>query len=220
MHFLSHFYTELPNENPLFVAALSIPDFANGFTRVYNSKLKYADIPEDENLQQIHSGIVQHYAGDKWFHASTLFEEQVSAALQFFLNENLNREKLRLSMIAHLAVEMMIDRQIILQHKDVCEKYYELLNAVKENFIHQYFALHSLEVAGQNFFSKFQFFKQKQFLFLFSELENIVTGLNRIYASVTKTEFTEEEKRKFVLALHNIDSALRYSWQEILNTKL
>ncbi len=220
MYFLSHFYTELPNENLLFVAALSIPDFATGFTRVYNSHLKHASLPQNENLQQIHRGIVQHYAGDKWFHASPLFTKQVAAAVQFFLNENLNREKLRLSVIAHLAVEMMIDRQIILQQKEVGEKYYECINKVDEKLIHEYFALHSLEVAGQSFFSKFQFFKQKQFLFLFNEIENIVTGLSRIYASATKTEFTEEEKKKFVLALHNIDSGLRYSWQEILNTKL
>lgn len=220
MHFLSHFYTELPNENSLFVAALSIPDFANGFTRIYNSQLKHAAWPHDENLQQIHRGIVQHYAGDKWFHASPFFAEQVSAAVDCFLKENLNREKLRLSVIAHLAVEIMIDRQILLQHEEVCVKYYECINEVDEKFIEQYFALHGLEVAGQNFFSKFQFFRQKRFLFLFNEIENIVTGLSRIYASATKTEFTEEEKRKFVLALHNIDPRLRYSWQEILNNKL
>ena len=137
-------------------------------------------------------------------------------AIQLFLQAGLNREHLRLSVIAHVAIEMMIDRQIILENKNICEEYYSIIDKVDENILTAYFEKFSLPVEKQNFLRSFQFYKQKQFLFLFTELENIVFGLNRIYSSVTKTEFTETEKRKFLTALHNIDTTLRYSWQKIL----
>lgn len=218
MHFLAHFYTELPNENPLFVAALSIPDLTPHFTRIYNSQLKNI-LMVPQRLQPIHDGIVQHYAGDKWFHSGLLFQQNCKAAIDFFVEEKLNRKKMRLSFIAHLAVELMIDRQIILQQEGLGEQYYKLLEEADEKLIREYFTLHSMAVAEENFFSTFQFFKQKRILFLFKDLENIVIGLNRIYSGVTKINFTEEEKRKFLSALHNIDFTLRYSWQEILKNK-
>ena len=55
MHFLAHYYTELPANNPLFVAALAIPDLTPHFTKIYNSLIVKHGVPEEENLpkQQI-----------------------------------------------------------------------------------------------------------------------------------------------------------------------
>ena len=216
MHFLAHYYTELPANNPLFVAALAIPDLTPRFTKTYNSLIVKHGVAQDENLQQIHSGIVQHFSGDKRFHHSPLFLKQVAEAIQWFLKAGLNREKLRLSVIAHIAIEMMIDRQIIIEQEEICTQYYTLLEKADETILTSYFDLFLLTNEKQNFLRSFQFYKQRRFLFLFKELENIVLGLNKVYGSVTRTEFTETEKRMFLTALHNIDNDIRYSWQEIL----
>src|SRR6185295_8424082 len=113
-------------------------------------------------------------------------------------------------------VEMLIDRQIVLENKKICNQYYQLIDAADENVLNSYFEMLLLDDEKKNFLRSFRFYKQKRFLFLFNELENIVFGLNRVYGSVAKTEFTETEKQKFLTALHNIDNTLRYSWQEIL----
>jgi hypothetical protein len=217
MHFLAHYYTELPANNPLFVAALAVPDLTPRFTKIYNSIIVKHVKPKDENLQQIHRGIVQHFEGDKRFHNSPLFKQQMTNAINHFLEAGLSRDKLRLSVIAHVAVEMMIDRQIILANETICTQYYELLESADETILTSYFNLFVLENEKKDFFRSFQFYKQKRFLFLFNELENIVFGLDKVYGSVTRTEFTATEKEKFLAALHNIDNDMRYSWQEILN---
>lgn len=216
MHFLAHYYTELPANNPLFVAALAIPDLTQRFTKTYNSLIVKHAAPQNENLQQIHNGIVQHFSGDKRFHHSPLFIEQVSKAILNFTEAGLNRERLRLSVIAHIAVEMLIDRQIVLQREEICTQYYTLLGKADETILTSYFDLFLLTSEKQNFLRSFQLYKERRFLFLFNELGNIVLGLNKVYGSVTKTEFTETEKQKFLAALHNIDNDIRYSWQEIL----
>lgn len=216
MHFLAHYYTELPANNPLFVAALSIPDLTPKFTKTYNSFIVKHAPPTSPDLKQIHEGIVQHFGADKRFHHSPLFLKAVSNALQAFLDAGLSRENLRLSVIAHIAVEMLIDRQIMMANQGICEEFYGLLEQADEVVLNNYFDLFSLEAEKKKFLISFQFFKQKRFLFLFSELKNIVTGLDRVYGSVVKTAFTETEKSGFLAALHNIDIDLRYSWQEIL----
>ena len=216
MHFLSHYYTELPENEPLFVAGLTIPDLTSNFTRVYNSVILKTPEPTDIGLKHIHRGIIRHFAGDKWFHNSALFLEHLSVFSRSLMSAGLNRERLRLSLIAHLALEMMIDRQIVLQKPEVCRGFYEKIDAADEGILTDYFNRLSLENEKRSFISRFQFFKQRRFIFLFEDLENIVFGINRIYTSVTSTELTEEEKRKFLSALNNIDNTMRYSWQEFL----
>ncbi len=219
MHFLSHYYYELPGKSPLFIAGLGIPDLAPNFSHAYNSVVKKSVLNNGYDVQQIQQGIESHYEGDKIFHNSPVFEELMALTTQAFLNAGLSRERLRLSVIAHVAVELMIDRQILIENEQLCYDYYNCLNNASESTISTYFDVLSLEDLKRKFLIKFQFFKQRRFLFLFSEIENIVMGLGRIYQGVTDVEFTSDEKLFFFNALNNIDSTIRYSWKEILNAK-
>lgn len=216
MHFLSHYYVELPENQPLYVVGLAIPDLTESFSRVYNSVISKSAEPDNHDLKHVHKGILAHYKGDKWFHNSPLFLEHLSLLSRLFTQGGLSRERLRLSVIAHVAVEMMIDRQIVLQQPAICEAYYKLVDRADESLLKAYFDGLKLEKEKQNFISRFQFFKQRRFILLFKDLDRIVFGLNRIYSSVTGVEFTEEEKQLFITALSNIDTGMRYSWKEIL----
>lgn len=219
MHFLSHYYYELPAKDPLFITGLGIPDLTPGFSRAYNLTIKNSVLNKGYDVQQIQNGIISHYEADRVFHNSTVFTGMMAQTIQSFLNEGLSRERLRLSVIAHVAVELMIDRQIMLENEQLCIDYYNSLNEASENVLSGYFDALSLPDLKRNFLIKFQFFKQRRFLLLFNDLEHIVTGLSRIYQHVTGIEFTPQEKRSFFNALNNIDSTIRYSWKEILNVK-
>jgi hypothetical protein len=220
MHFLSHYYTELPNDNPLFITALTIPDLTPRFSKIYNSVIRKAAVPEDENLLHIHQGLLTHYEADKNFHNSDAFVQHSRLALQSFIREGLSRERLRLSVIAHLAVEMLIDRQIILEDEALCKQFYSAVVQADEQVLETYFHHFALNDDKRRFFANFQFFKHRQFLYLFKEPEKIVFGLNRMYSSVTGVEFTADEQQRFLAAIHNIDTRMRYSWQEILKDKI
>lgn len=216
MHFLSHFYVEQPETTPLFVVGLIIPDLTPGFSKIYNTSIKQKPLPANNSLSLIQQGIERHYEGDKTFHNSPDFMQQVANATQSFIAENLNRTRLRLSVIAHVAVELMIDRQILLENQDICVDFYDVLNKAEDIDLHAYFSALGQTNAGTHFMARWNFFKERKFLFMFTELENIAGGLSRIYKNVTGTEFTEAEKASFVVALNNIETELRYSWKEIL----
>jgi hypothetical protein len=216
MHFLSHYYIEQPVDNPLFITGLVIPDLASGFTKTFNSIIQKAECPQDKNLAHIHKGIVAHYTADKRFHNSNEFMQHTERAMHSFIKEGLKRERLRLSVIAHLTVEMLIDRQIILNNESVCNQFYKAIVQADESLLETYFRHFALNHVITRFFVNFHFFKQRQFLYLFKDPEKIVFALNRIYNSVTGTEFTEDEKERFLATIHNIDRKMRYSWMEIL----
>ena len=216
MHFLSHFFVEQVEQGPYFTLGLIMPDLTTSFSKYYNSTISKSPAPEQEKLRFIHKGILQHYAGDKWFHQSAAFNDAVTQSIHHFSQAGLNRNRLRLSVIAHLTIEMMIDRQIILTQPELCDTFYLEVNRVEEDVIDDFFTHYKLHIVKNNFLPKFQFFRQRKYLYLFTELENLIVGLNRIYGSVTKIEFTNAEKTMLLAALHNIDNELRYSWQEIL----
>jgi hypothetical protein len=216
MHFLSHYYSELPANDPLFVTGLIIPDLTKGFSKTYNSVIRKATVSEDESIYPIHNGVLQHFEADKKFHNSSLFMQQVSNVLQSFIQSGLGREKLRLSVIAHLTVEMLLDRQILLNDEKICVEFYSTIARVDESVLRTYLRLLTTETQERIFLTNFLLFRQKQFLFLFKNAENIVFALNRIYGSTTGISFTENEKLKFLTAINNIDSEIRYSWKEIL----
>ena len=217
MHYLSHYYTEIGNNNPLFSVGLIVPDLAPGFSKTYNQVLKKAPEPAHLQLKQLHKGILAHYEGDRRFHNSPLFMQQISRTIQSMVQAGLDRQKLRLSVIAHIAVEMLIDRQIVIQHPDVCNDFYHTIGNATNHDLIAFFDLHSLEVQKREFLSKFQFFKDMRYLYQFSELERVVYALDKVYGMVARTEFTKIEKSQFLQGLGNIDGEIRYNWQEILN---
>ncbi len=166
---------------------------------------------------EIHKGILAHYAADKQFHNSQCFLQQVSKLTQEFMQQGLDRSRLRLSVIAHVAVELMLDRQIYFHLPDICNRYYSVVELADEEVLGSYFDRMGLAVEKQDFISKFQFYKEKRFLERFNELENIVFGLGRIYSLVTKASFTPTENKQLLAALSNIDEDMRYRWQDFLN---
>ena len=213
MHYLSHYYVELPNDNPLFVAALAIPDLCSGFSRLYNSIIKKSVLQLNE-LEPIQRGIEAHYAGDKRFHASVLFAEYQRMLVAEFMHQGLNRERLRLSVLAHIGVEQLIDRQIVIQQPEICATYYRLLYKADLVMLSKYFDILLPESAKKRIFSlDLVRLSNAQFISLFGELHYLVYGLNRTYQMVTGIEFTEDEKILMLSAMGNIDATLRYSWK-------
>lgn len=197
--------------------ALGIPDLTSGFTKAYNQKIKHAGAPNNQMFNSIHFGIRSHFEADKKFHSSPLFMQQVRRMTNLFVAENLDRNRLRLSVIAHIAIEFLLDRQILLADKYMAEDYYNKISEADTNIISAYFDEMDMKLEKQDFLSKFQFHKEKRFLYLFDDMQNIVQGLVRVYQRVTGVFITEPEQIKMETALYNIEKEMRYTWQQTLN---
>ncbi len=217
MHYLAHFYVDQQETDPLFIAGLGLPDWINGFSKIYNQKLKNSSLSDSSDTFALHTGIRRHYEGDNLFHNHPIFVQLQSELLQSFVSVGLSRTEWRLSLLAHVGVELMIDRQIVNAEPKLLEVYYQKLNDVDPEVLKKYFKYHNVNVEQQDFLVKFHFFKTRKYLTLFNDINNIVIGLDKMYDQVLNKSFEKKEKEQIGLALHNMDDDIRYRWQELLN---
>ena len=88
----------------------------------------------------------------------------------------------------------MIDRQIVNAEPKLSEVYYQKLNDVDPEVLKKYFEYHNVNVEQQDFLAKFHFFKTRKYLTLFNDINNIVTGLDKMYGQVLNKSFEKKEK--------------------------
>jgi len=217
LHYLAHYYIDKHIDDPLYVVGLGLPDWVNGFSKLHNQLIKHSKIDQTDPIYAIQQGVLRHYAGDLLFHNHPLFVQLQSELLQSFLTVGLKREEWRLSLLAHVGTELMIDRQIVNAEPHVLDSYYHLLEKADEKLLKKYFDYHGMAVQQQDFLTKFHFFKTRRFLSLFDDVANIAIGLDKMYGRVLKKSFGKQQKEQIELALHNMDSDIRYRWQELLN---
>lgn len=217
VHFLSHYYLDKQLHNPYFVTGALLPDILPHFTKTYNDSIRKKTWVFDEPIRSLHSGILRHYELDALFHASGTFKEMCHQASELFMRAGLDRNKFRLWFVSHIAVEVLLDRQLLLQETRLTEEYYSLLEQVEISKLEQY--LKSVASAehvnmGVNHFLRF---KEVKFLYYLSKIEGAAEGIMRTVHKATGIVFSETDKAKLLTALHNIDLEIRYKSEKLID---
>ena len=220
MYFLSHFFVDRNRNDPYFAVGTLIPDLATGFTKTYNSKIRNKSFDIKGNEAAIHQGILRHFELDKIFHTSPLFLHHCEKAKQQLIYSQLNRDRLRLSVIAHLGVEMLLDHWLILNFEGIVTSYYKLLQQVDVEILNSYLDKILPEVGKQRFLSNFMRFKEVEFLKYLEKPDGTVTGIVKTYEMATGVVFEKEEEEKLLRALHNIKNDMRYSSEKLLDLNI
>lgn len=139
MNFLSHYFIDSDNPSAYFKFGLIMPDLTKGFNQLMRKKVASYH-PELEEHSAISQGITKHQLTDKIFHSLPEFE-----LLQANLKSELKSLQLLESLprswfLAHIAVEMMIDRTLLKLYPHLCVEFYETLATVSQPVVEKYFA--------------------------------------------------------------------------------
>ena len=216
MHFLSHYYLDRSQNNPLFTLGALIPDIAPHFTRIYNSQIRNKKWELVEPVISVHRGILRHYELDAAFHGSVIFRECCSQANIRLAEAGLDREKYRFWFLGHIVTEVMLDRQLILQNIGLIDEYYDLLSSVDTNKFNAYFYFNASEDEKSKILSNFIRFLDVRFLQYLTEMDGAAEGIVRTVFKATGVSFTDEDRSRLITALHNIESDMRYSSKKLL----
>ena len=216
MHFLSHYYLDRSQNNPLFTLGALIPDIAPGFTKTYNARIRNKTWSLNEPADSVHRGILRHYELDAVFHGSLIFRECCSQASIRLAEAGLDREKYRFWFLGHIVTEVMLDRQLILQNKGLVDEYYSVLNSVDTNKFNAYFYFNVSEEEKNKILSNFIKFLDVRFLQYLTEIDGAAEGIVRTVHKVIGVDFTDEDRVRLIKALHNIESDIRYSSKKLL----
>lgn len=204
VHFLAHFFSSPDPLNPYVTIGLAIPDMHRQFTRVYNTSRLSQFIPTGEQQLAVHAGILAHYQQDAVFHELPVFSEWVQRVQQLYHQKAEGTLITRLFFLAHLGVEMLIDRAIVMQYPHYPDLFYRHLQQVSDKEILLYFNQLAVPASGLIVQQQITRFLDHRFLYYFQSFDDMMEGLFRVYRNVTG-QFPEKEVR---YVLHAVFSEL------------
>lgn len=129
MNLISHFFLDKNRNDRFFFVGVSTPDLVSNFDRTI--RLKAARLPilmetdTRENQVQFYNGVLRHFEVDRLFHSSPFFQQEtrfLSQELRFtFGNDQIERAYF----VAHILLELILDRVLIRRHKDLVQNFYD-----------------------------------------------------------------------------------------------
>jgi hypothetical protein len=200
LNFLSHYYLDRDNPSTYFKLGLLLPDLIKGFNQRMRKNVS-ACHPRSEEHIAISQGIAKHHLADKIFHSLPAFE-----LLQANFKSELKSLQLlealpRSWFLAHIAVEMMIDRQLLKLYPHLCVEYYNALATVSQPLVEKYFTEMGCNPLYSDFFGNFKVFTERRFLQYYHSDDHFTEALLGAWYRATGNKVDAEVRRRTQEAL-------------------
>lgn len=208
MNYISHFYF-FSKEDPYYNCGLIFPDWLAAYKRL---KLHTPIKAITNNEKQLNSGIQNHFLGDKIFHGSDYFKEQTHGIKLILEQSSLDKDKFRFSFLAHLLLEMMIDRILLKRDPKLGSTFYEQLDACDDDLL-LYFAQENSAV-DEGFKILIQKFKQYRFILNYIESDKFVYSLTRITSRVGIV-FDDNQSREIIELIGMIEEYVNRNLEQL-----
>jgi len=215
MNYLSHYYVADCPSNANYTFGLLLPDFVRKQTAKF--RLPNEKIPTlSANSQLFHQGVLCHYKADELFHQSDFFKKHLANIQQVWKScefEQLHKYKF---FLAHVLLEMMLDRLLLQTKPTVCKRFYQHLANIEKKEYNKYVSAMRLSkgVAEKVFFDYEQFIK-KRYLMKYLDKEKLINGLNYVYERVTHLNISYKDKCELISSLVYIEEAMQADYQKL-----
>lgn len=214
MNFLAHYYL-LPNKEKHNMAFGNLlPDLFRGFSKIYNENIQHRT---DLQHNEIYQGINFHLQSDKLFHKHLFFEENCLRIKDAIEKANLPQE--RSYIVAHILLELMIDRYLISKEKDLADTFYESLrNAFDENIedkLHYDFKLKDSSKINLIF----KGFIENEYAYRLKENIGVIEALHQILGKRLNINFKTKKWEILIDFMQgNLEQSLPFFLNELNNT--
>jgi hypothetical protein len=200
LNYLSHYFIDNKQDNNYFNSALFLPDFARNVARGFDQEI--TDLSANEIQLQL--GCKAHLQADKLFHPSAFFKKYsdiVNHELQQFEPlAHINRKWF----LAHILMEMMIDRLLVKFFPTVCHSFYHDLNQIDTKILHQ-FVLRFSNKSIEPFIKQFDHFCEVRYLFGYAVDDSFVYSVARVFKYGSGIEMTMSDKLFLKKLVNNLE---------------
>lgn len=199
MNFVSHYYLDREHTSSMFLLGISTPDLLSDFRK--GIRLRQVHLPlimesdASEGQIQFYNGVLRHFEVDRLFHSSDFFQSEtryISSQLRNIFNK---REIERIFFVSHILLELMMDRILIMNDKNILDDYYATYtpsNIQKTIRLSEWISRRPLP----GYYSYLIRFSQKKFLYQYRQLAFIVRVMRQIFTKVRleKTAFLYDSR--------------------------
>lgn len=192
MNYLAHYYCLPAKATEFHVFGNLLPDIFPSFTKFYNEELKNKKFVHLSSSFQIFEGIQTHFKIDEIFHNHSLFTENLEHIKILLKESKLNTKNY---VLAHLIVEFMIDRLLILNDKNIAVDFYVKCNKIRRYKLADFFKNSIKKEDFTNFMLKFNLFLENEYAHHLKNIENIPKALSFVLKNRLGIDFLYNDKQ-------------------------
>jgi hypothetical protein len=177
MNFISHYYFDAIPSDYNYNTGLILPDFIRHFIKPFKLDKSWL---LDEKIASAIQGCERHLERDKDFHGHPDFLGVTQEIFDIFHQHNLIQERTRLFFVAHIMLEILIDRYIINKLSPITiDNFYNDLSLFQHHTL-PYFSELVLQTKSADFQRFFNRFLQSKFLYDYKTKEGVFKSINRL----------------------------------------
>ena len=167
-------------------------------TRIEDSKFT-------ANQLQINEGSKTHMEQDKVFHNSDYFHHMMEYSKEAFKKNGVSDLIPKSWFLAHIALELILDRYLIMEVKGIVEDFYTSIESTEEQEIRGFLEIHQVENIDL-FMERWYLFLEHRYLHKYTENDQLSFALNKIYQRAgMKGEWTKEQKGSVGACIQDIE---------------
>lgn len=205
MNFVAHFYLDRHYGNSSFAIGAATPDLLsiyNAELRIKNAQVQKVDTDSLSPVgQELLKGVERHFLADRIFHSSEFFTAETQFLSRSFADNFMDGDVPRKYFIAHVLLELMLDKVLIDNNPGLLEEYYHQFDEPDDfGEIHAATEL----ISGRdlpNYDHFLQKFSENRYLYHYRRWDHIVYVLSRIMrrVNIEAREFLVDERFQHIM---------------------
>jgi len=217
MNFLSHFYFERKANDAQRTLGSVLPDLLRNMDRdirIFPEKDPTAYI-KDEKLAKIYKGWIRHIETDRIFHNSVFFIDKTQQ-LKAHLMPVVSNTQVRGSFLSHIALELLLDRQLLKDswlHED---DFYNQLSEIDKESLKLFLDIAGVEDSS-TFLIFFNSFVADKYLGSYRNMAQVAYALDQICRRFWPKGLGENKKIQLTAALNDYELELTHNYKSIFN---
>jgi len=177
MNFVGHYFVDHGVQDADYTLGKILPDLLRNFSK--SIRLNASDLEGKGQGEPLYMGIRMHFRTDRVFHDSALFRERSAEINGRLKNSVLSIRKYRF-FFAHVLLEMLIDRCLLIRHPGLGEGFYHQLAAADKQTLSDFFEAQGWLHLIDGFWAFLQRFISSEYLLQYVHNESLIFALGRI----------------------------------------
>lgn len=212
MNFLSHYFHELPCDDPYFICGVILPDILSNFSKRIGHKIRVSPnkiLTVDNNeIMSIGKGVQQHYFVDRFFHESDYFKINTAIIDEKIHELNFDAIERRQFAFSHVFLEMMMDRCLLIQDNSIADSMYAQLDKVNLKMLQEFLNTNSNYLEHAATINHFDQFRKLKFIYHYADIARFSGIMDSLNQSIDNPPFNFNDKEQMKILIHQMESVL------------